>query len=177
MGQKPNQEFHMEVVGGKGVLALRDVTRADLPLFFVYEQDATANYMAAFTVEDPADWDAFLAHWNRILDDSTIVNQTILYDEKVIGHIASFEQMGQQEVSYWLDRAYWNRGLATKALEEFLRHLEVRPLYARAVKDNGASLRVLAKCGFVVVGEDRGFANARGQEVEEFVLELSADKE
>jgi hypothetical protein len=31
---------------------------------------------------------------------------------------------------------------------------------------------VLAKCAFVIVGEDRGFANARGQEVEEFVLEM-----
>jgi len=34
------------------------------------------------------------------------------------------------------------------------------------------SLRVLEKCGFRIIGEDKGFANARGREVEEFLLEL-----
>ncbi|HKB46638.1 MAG TPA: GNAT family protein [Ktedonobacterales bacterium] len=50
----------------------------------------------------------------------------------------------------------------------------LRPLFARAAKDNAASLRVLEKCGFTIVGEGKGFANARGAEVEEFVLRLSA---
>jgi RimJ/RimL family protein N-acetyltransferase len=50
-----------------------------------------------------------------------------------------------------------------------------RPLYARAAKDNIASLRVLEKCGFTIAGYERGFANARGEEVEEVVLELRAE--
>ena len=169
-GTDMEKEANTEAGGGEDVLALRDVTHADLPLFFVYQQDAEANHMAAFTAKDPADWNAFLAHWTWILDDDATINQTILYNRKVIGHIASFEQMGQREVTYWLDRAYWGRGLA-----KFLRQFPLRPLFARAVKDHEDSLRVLAKCGFVIVGEDRGFANARGQEVEEFVLELRAD--
>ena len=39
-------------------------------------------------------------------------------------------------------------------------------------KDNVASIRVLEKCGFRVSGEAKGFAAARGCEVEEFILEL-----
>jgi hypothetical protein len=31
---------------------------------------------------------------------------------------------------------------------------------------------VLEKCGFTLFGEDKGFANARGAEVEEFILKL-----
>jgi hypothetical protein len=31
---------------------------------------------------------------------------------------------------------------------------------------------VLEKCGFVFVSEDKGFANARGEEIAEVVLEL-----
>ena len=58
------------------------------------------------------------------------------------------------------------------ALSEFLPVQNTRPLYARAAKDNVASLRVLAKCGFMVSGYDRGFANARGQEIDEVVLKL-----
>lgn len=151
---------------------LRAVMPEDLPLFFAQQLDAEANYRAAFTAKDPADWDAFQAKWTRILQDDAIVNRTILFQGQVIGHVASFEQFGDQEVSYWLDKAYWGQGLATKALAAFLNEFSVRPLFARAVKDNVASLRVLAKCGFVIVGEDTGFANARGAEVEEFILEL-----
>ncbi|MGY3201486.1 GNAT family N-acetyltransferase [Streptomyces sp. TE5632] len=43
---------------------------------------------------------------------------------------------------------------------------------ARAAADNTGSVRVLEKCGFEVVGEDRGFANARGAEIDELVLRL-----
>ena len=42
------------------------------------------------------------------------------------------------------------------------------------LQDNLASLRVLEKCGFVVIGREKGFANARGMEIEEVVLELSS---
>jgi hypothetical protein len=34
---------------------------------------------------------------------------------------------------------------------------------------------VLQKCGFVITGEDKGFANARGQEIEEYMLTLAAE--
>jgi RimJ/RimL family protein N-acetyltransferase len=47
----------------------------------------------------------------------------------------------------------------------------MRPLYARAARDNVASLRVLEKCGFVQVGTSRGWANARGEVVDEILLE------
>jgi hypothetical protein len=33
----------------------------------------------------------------------------------------------------------------------------------------------LEKCGFTITGYERGFANARGKEVEEVVMELRAE--
>jgi RimJ/RimL family protein N-acetyltransferase len=56
-----------------------------------------------------------------------------------------------------------------------LSRVKVRPVYARAAKDNTASLRVLEKCGFKISGEDKGFSHARGKEVEEFILELRGE--
>jgi RimJ/RimL family protein N-acetyltransferase len=47
-----------------------------------------------------------------------------------------------------------------------------RPLVARAAADNVASLRVLEKCGFVRVGADGGFSNARGEDVDEIIFRL-----
>lgn len=153
---------------------LREVTEGDLPIFFEHQLDADANRMAAFTVQDPADRDAFSARWKRILGDETIIKKTIVVDGDVAGHISSFEQFGGREVTYWIDKRLWNKGVASKALSEFLGHVEERPLYARAAKDNVGSIRVLEKCGFVISGEDKGFANARREEVEEFILELPA---
>ena len=64
------------------------------------------------------------------------------------------------------------KGVATRALLAFLNHVKVRPFYARVVKDNIASIRVLEKCGFTICGEGKGFSNARGAEVEEYILKL-----
>ena len=65
-------------------------------------------------------------------------------------------------------------GVAPVSSVAFLEYVKVRPLYARVAKDNGASLRVLEKCGFAITGDDKGFSNARGEEVEEFILSLTA---
>ncbi len=153
-------------------LRLRNVKQSDLPIFFGHQQDPVATRMAAFTSKDPADREAFDAHWRKILGDDTIVMKTILVGEDVAGHIGSFEREGKPNVTYWIGREYWGKGLATGALTEFLGDLEVRPVYAGAAKDNVASLRVLEKCGFKVTGEEKGFANARGEEIEEVLLEL-----
>ncbi|HEY1389634.1 MAG TPA: GNAT family N-acetyltransferase [Ktedonobacterales bacterium] len=158
-------------------IVLRDVTDDDLPIFFEQQLDPDANYMAAFTSRDPTDRDAFMAHWDRIRADRTTTNQTVLLDGQVAGSVASFEDFGQLEVTYWLGREFWGRGVATRALAAFLAYQTTRPIYARAAKDNAASLRVLQKCGFVITGEDKGYANARGEVIEEYVLTLAADTE
>ncbi len=48
----------------------------------------------------------------------------------------------------------------------------MRPLYAAAAADNMGSIRVLEKCGFQIYAYERGYANARGEEIEEVLLKL-----
>lgn len=154
-------------------LRLRPVVEEDLPVFFSFQLDPEANYMAAFTAKDPTDQRAFAAHWSRIGEDPTCVNRTIVCGEVVVGNVSSYEEDGRPEVTYWIGRSYWGRGIATLALRTFLREVQItRPIYARVARDNPGSLRVLEKCGFEIVGEARGFANARGQEIDELILEL-----
>jgi RimJ/RimL family protein N-acetyltransferase len=135
-------------------------------------RDPEAVRMAAFTAKDPDDRAAFDAHWARILaaDDGLI--RTIVADGQVAGSVLSYQSEIGPEISYWLGREFWGQGIATAALTAFLEIQTTRPLYARAAKDNAGSLRVLAKCGFAVIGEDKGFANGRGEEVEEYILRL-----
>lgn len=153
-------------------LALREVEAGDLSIFFEHHQDPTALHMAAFTAKDPADREAFDAHWRKVLADETITTRTILLGGAVAGHVASFVRSGEPEVTYWIGRDHWGKGVATAALSAFLGEVSNRPIYARVAKDNAGSIRVLEKCGFRVCGEERGFANARGREIDELVFEL-----
>lgn len=157
---------------------LRDVIESDLPLLFEHQLDPDANYMAAFTARDPSDRDAFMAHWARILSDKTITIQTILFNGQVAGSVASYkdEEFGKLEATYWIGREYWGKGIASRALSTFLDHVPIRPIYGRAAKDNKASIRVMEKCGFTICGEGKGFAYARGEEIEECILKLEANE-
>jgi RimJ/RimL family protein N-acetyltransferase len=92
-----------------------------------------------------------------------------------VGYIASFDLDDQREVTYWIGRQDWGKGIATRALHEFLARIErARPLYARAASDNVASIRVLEKCGFTRVGDARAFAHGRNEEIDEVILRLDA---
>ena len=162
----------IEEHSSSGTVVLRDMIDDDLAIFFEQQLDAIANQMAAFTAKEPANHAAFMAHWAKVRADAAVVIRTILFDGQLAGYVTSHGWFGEPEVSYWLGREYWGKGIATQALARFLCVQPVRPLYGRAVKDNIASIRVLEKCGFVVCGEDKGFANARGEEVEEQILAL-----
>lgn len=89
-------------------IALREVHDSDLPVFFRQMNDPEALRMAAFTPKDPADWDAFTAHWTKIRASRDVV-RTILGDGDVVGSTAVYGEPGEREVTYWVDRAYWGR--------------------------------------------------------------------
>jgi RimJ/RimL family protein N-acetyltransferase len=150
---------------------LRAVHDSDLPVFFRQLNDPESLRMAAFTPADPSDRDAFDAHWARIRSSSDVV-RTVLADGDVVGSAAVYGVPGEREVTYWIDRAYWGKGLATAALRALLTEVPERPLYARAAADNAGSLRVLEKCGFRAVASASGYAQARGAETDETVLVL-----
>jgi len=159
-------------------LVLRDVVPADLAILFEQQVDPEANDMAAFVAKDPTDEAAFTAHWTKILADETVIAKIILCEGQTAGSVMSYQEAGRPEVTYWIGKEYWGRGIATRALSSFLVSANTtRPIYARVAKDNLGSRRVLEKCGFRIIGEDQGFANARGAVIEELVLELNAGEE
>jgi len=152
--------------------ALREVRDEDLAVLFEQWADPVAAHMAAFTAPDHMDRDAFERRWSRLRADETVINRVIVVDGEVAGSIGSWGDPGEREVTYWIGRSHWGRGVATSALKGFLTVDRSRPLHARVASDNVASRRVLEKCGFRVIATDRGFAEARSGEIEEFVLRL-----
>lgn len=154
------------------VIALRPIEDADLDALFDQMRDPESVAMAAFTAEDPADRDAFDAHMARVRNAPGTTNRVITCDGQLVGSIASFPSGDETEVTYWIDRSAWGRGIASRALELLLELVPVRPLHARAASDNIASLRVLRKAGFDIVGTEISYAAARRGEIEETILRL-----
>jgi RimJ/RimL family protein N-acetyltransferase len=128
--------------------------------------------MAAFAAKDPANKEAFMTHWAKLMADPVISIRTILYGDRVAGHVASFLRGEEREVCYWRGKEFWGKGIATRALELFLGQMTERPLHARAARDNAASIRVLEKCGFLHAREEKGFSHIRSAEVEEVIMTL-----
>jgi RimJ/RimL family protein N-acetyltransferase len=155
-------------------VALRPVADADLDALFDQMRDPESVRMAAFTPEDPEDRGAFDAHMTRLRTSPDIILRAVTSDGELVGSVGSFVMDGQTEVTYWIDRAAWGRGIATRALALLLDQVPVRPVQARAASDNTGSLRVLQKSGFRIVGTERAFAAGRTTEIEETILRLDA---
>jgi len=121
--------------------------------------------------------EVFFAVWEKYFDDPS-VNARVIEIEggdglDVAGSISRFQAEGQDCVGYWIARAHWGKGVASRALRLFLDEEPRRPLHATAARDNGPSRRILEKCGFRFVGFRVGDETERflAREIADFVLE------
>lgn len=150
-------------------LKIRQTEISDLDILFQFQLDKEGGYLAAFMPKDPTDKSAYITKHTKLLSNPTVNNQTILVDDIIVGSIAKFVMEDDAEITYWIDRKYWGKGIATKALNDFLAIETTRPIFGRVAFDNFGSQKVLEKCGFEKVGSDKGFANARQMEIEELI--------
>lgn len=132
-------------------IELRYVTSSDLPILFEFQREPEGNAMAALPARDLHD---FMAHWRKILNEPACTLMAVTVNGSVAGNIGSWSQDDKRLVGYWLGKQFWGQGIATVALSKFIGQWCDRPLYAYAAKHNAGSIRVLEKCGFVLVGED-----------------------
>ncbi|NNE68187.1 MAG: GNAT family N-acetyltransferase [Pyrinomonadaceae bacterium] len=134
-------------------IILRKPKRSDVPILFDQQNDAGAHRMVGVTSHAPDDRKAYFSKWEKIFADDGIIARTILFQNEIAGVINSFHApwSNRLEVGYWLGREFWGKGIATKALGEFLLIDNRRPLGATAVVTNKGSIKVLQTCGFEIV--------------------------
>ena len=100
------------------------------------------------------------------MKSSQNITRTIVAEKQVAGSVACYPHDKNLEVTYWLGRELWGRELATQALNRMLQLFVKRPM----------SIRVLQKCGFKIIGKNKGFANGRGEDTEEYILRMDLDQ-
>ncbi len=153
-------------------IELKHTNQNDLETLFLFQLDKDANYLAAFTSKNPSDKNAYIEKWTRLFSDEKINIRTILLKKEIVGSIAKFEMEGNAEITYWIGKEFWGKGIASNALKQFLEIEKTRPIFGRIAFDNLGSKKVLENCGFSKIGNEKGFANAREKEIEEFIYEL-----
>ena len=153
-------------------ITLTKTEKDDLNALFQFQLDKEANYLAAFTAKDPSNKTAYIEKYTPFLNDPAINMRSIKVNDEIVGSIAKFVMENKAGITYWIDRKFWGQGIATTALTQLLKIEPARPIYAYVAFDNYGSQKVLEKCGFVKIGTDKGFANARQTEIEEFIYRL-----
>ncbi len=83
--------------------------------------------MAALTAPDHMDRDVFERRGSRLRADDSLLALVIVVLEDVVGTIGSWGEVGEREVTYWIGRPYWGKGIATDALNAFLAVERSRP--------------------------------------------------
>lgn len=160
-------------LGGDGMeCVLRELRDEDLAAVFEQWADPAAAHMAAFTAPNHMDRDAFEQRWARLRADESVTNRAIVVDGEVAGTIGSWAAATTVRSRIGLDAPSGGRASPPARSRRSSPSTPPARCMRRVAADNLGSRRVLEKCGFRVVGADRGFAEARGAEVDELVLEL-----
>ncbi|GAA1977435.1 GNAT family N-acetyltransferase [Microbacterium pumilum] len=155
-----------------GHIELRDLDDDDLDAIFEMMRDPASVAMAAFTADDPDDRAVFDVWISRERSASGVSYFVVTENGGFAGSAAVFTVDGDREVSVWLARHAWGRGIATDALRLLVAHEPERPLYARAAAHNAAAIAVLSRSGFTEVSRNTAYAPGVGREVEEVVFTL-----
>lgn len=153
-------------------MLLQKTTVEDLETLFIFQADEESNRVAAFNSADPKDKKAYLDKWTGIVANPKVNMQTIFIDDVLVGSVIHFDLGDETNVSYWIDRKHWGKGIASKALQQFIATTDKQTLYGMVAFDNIGSQKVLERNGFVRIGAKKGFANGRGEEIQEFVYRL-----
>ncbi|MFM8427814.1 MAG: GNAT family N-acetyltransferase [Chloroflexota bacterium] len=132
-------------------ILLRPTIESDLPILFQQQLDPEAVAMSAYPAKDRGE---FMRHWEGILKNKNVIARTILYKEKIAGHVLCWKEgKYEQRIGYWIGKEFWRRGIASAAVNELLTLVKIRPLYAEVANHNIGSRRVLEKNGFALLNE------------------------
>lgn len=119
-----------------------------------------------------SDLPIFFAHQNDELAIRTSPSKPLYLRVRWQVRFCALRWKGKRKSATGSAGIFWGKGIATKALKQFLGMIAARPLNAHVAKQNIGSRQVLEKCGFVIVGEEKWTPPTGTEEVDEYALRL-----
>jgi len=159
-------------------IILRKVRKSDLTNILMYCQEKkvgqyTTTIPYPYQKKDALD---FFKRSHKMERDKTGYNLAIeLKDQKGLIGVMSLYHIDKEhrggEIGYWLAKAYWNKGIASEALELIMDYgigkLKLHKLHASVWKENTLSQRLLKKHGFRKEGILRDHIRKKGRYYDE----------
>lgn len=136
---------------------LREQTLEDVEPFFDYYSDAdVANYILAKTPQTLKDAKEEIEYCKKLFKHRLGIYWAIARksDNKMIGAIGLYinNHHHRAEISYDLNKAFWRKGIMTKAMNIVMEHMfrygGLHRIEAVTIKENDASTQLLEKLGF-----------------------------
>jgi RimJ/RimL family protein N-acetyltransferase len=153
-------------------IELRPLEDDDLDAVFEMMRDPDARAMVAFAAADADDRGAF-DEWMGERRGSDAVSLSVVTERGgFAGTAAAFAVGSDREVSVWLARHAWGRGVGTDALGLLVSREAERPLFARSSAGNTAWTTILEHAGFTEVSRSTVFAPGLDGDVDEIVYAL-----
>jgi len=158
------------------MINFRSFESADCAQLLAYlNDDRVTRYI---TASIPRPYQLADAQWWIDVGSQSPHIKAIEFDGVFVGCISAsrgnFEYSRSAELGYWLAPQYWNRGIATQAVNEFSQHLftstDIVRLFVSVVAANVASIRVLEKNGFSHDGLLRNASYKNGTFFDEVIL-------
>ena len=136
------------------MIRLREFNEDDIPSLVKILN--TADVVKFLSSKIPFPYTKADAQWWVETGSKAGIVRAIEVDQQLVGCIGAepglFEYKRSAEVGYWIDQAYWRKGIASQALTEFVPHVfhstDIVRLFASVFSSNDASKHVLRKCGF-----------------------------
>lgn len=97
---------------------------------------------------------------SRALQATDHITFAITYEDTFVGVIGLIPQQDvyrkSMELGYWIGEPYWNKGIATAAVQLIVHYafatMDINRVFSGVFEYNTASMKVLEKCGFVKEG-------------------------
>lgn len=117
-----------------------------------------------YTLKDAEKWISFC------INESTNEHFAIIYNGKIAGAIgAQFKEdiyRYNVELGYWLGESFWGRGIMTRVIAKFTKHLfkthKINRVFAHVFPTNKGSYKILKKNGFQKEGSMKKAAFKNG---------------
>lgn len=122
--------------------------------------EKTLNIPYPYHKSDAISW--INTHQDKLSKDNGVIYAIIDYKDNLIGAIElnnSVKFKGSAELGYWIGKAYWGKGYATKASKMIINYgfeeMNLNRIYAICLKSNIGSSRVMEKSGMIKEGDFR----------------------
>ena len=160
-----------------GNITLDKITIEDAYDYFLIASNP--NITTSFMLEETINLEEAKSAIEEVINnysDNEFYYFAIRLDNKLIGVMKSYES-DYLELGYAINEKYWNNGYATKALDlatnYFLSIPRIKKIILGAFSDNYASIRVMEKCNYKLLGikKDEFYYKGKSRDIVYFIKE------